>query len=76
MTTLEVGGRVDQTVQGKYRIQGKIEALAENCFGLGASNGLESIAPIFLNRLAGFCLVIDNFGVGKPNGAREIKYTG
>ena len=53
-----------------------MEALSENCFGLGASNGLESIAPIFLDRLAGFCLVIDNFGVGKPNGAMEIKYTG
>ena len=26
MTTLEVGGIVDQTVQGKYRIQGKIAA--------------------------------------------------
>ena len=26
MTTLEVGGIVDQTVQGKSRIQGKIEA--------------------------------------------------
>ena len=26
MTTLEVGGIVDQTVQGKYRIHGKIAA--------------------------------------------------
>ena len=50
--------------------------LAEDFFALGASNWLESVAPIFLNHLADLCLVSDNFGVGKPNGAREIKYTG
>ena len=36
--------------------------LAEDFFALGASNWLESVAPIFLNRLADFCLVSDNFG--------------
>ena len=47
--------------------------------GLGASNWLESVAPIFLNGLADFCLASDNFGGwwnSKPNGAREIKNTG
>ena len=53
---MEVGGIVDQPVQGKYRVQSKIEALAEDFFALGASNWLESVAPIFLNRLADFCL--------------------
>ena len=36
--------------------------LAEDFFAVGASNWLESVAPIFLNRLADFCLVSDNFG--------------
>ena len=48
--------------------------LAVDFFTLGASNWLESIAPIFLNRLADFCLVSDNFGDcwnSRPNGARE-----
>ena len=41
---------------------------------LGSSNWLESIAPIFLNRLPDFYLVSDNFGdcwKSRPNGARE-----
>jgi hypothetical protein len=52
--------------------------LAEDFFALGASNWLESVAPIFLNRLADFCLVSDNFGGrwnSRPNGAREIMGT-
>ena len=40
---------------------------------------LESVALIFLNCLADFCLVSDNF-IGwwnsRPNSAREIKDTG
>ena len=36
--------------------------LAEDFFAVGASNWLEFVAPIFLNRLADFCLVSDNFG--------------
>ena len=46
---------------------------------MGASNWLECVAPIFLNRLADFCLVSDNFGGrwnSRPNGAREIQDTG
>ena len=52
--------------------------LAEDFFAVGASNWLESVAPIFLNRLADFCLVSDNFGGrwnSRPNGAREIMGT-
>jgi len=52
--------------------------LAEDFFALGASNWLESVAPIFLNRLADFCLVRDNFGGrwnSRPTGAREIMGT-
>ena len=59
-------------------IYSKIEALAEDFFALGASNWLESVAPIFLNRLADFCLVKDNFGGrwnSRPTGAREIMGT-
>ena len=45
---------------------------------MGAPNWLESVAPIFLNRLADLCFVSDNFGGwwSRPNGVREIKYTG
>ena len=53
--------------------------LAEDFFAVGASNWLEFVAPIFLNRLADFCLVSDNFGGrwnSRPNGAREIQDTG
>ena len=53
--------------------------LEQNFFALGASNWLESVAPIFLNCLADFCLVSDNCGGwwnSRPNGAREIKDTG
>ena len=35
--------------------------LAGDFFAVGASNWLESVAPIFLNRLADFCLISDNF---------------
>ena len=45
---------------------------------IGASNWLEPVAQIFLNRLADFCLVRDNFGGrwnSRPPGAREIMGT-
>ena len=53
--------------------------LAVDFFALGASNWLESVAPIFLNCLADLCLVSDNFGGrwdSRPNSAREIQDTG
>ena len=48
--------------------------LAEDFFALSESNWLEFVATFFLNRLADFCLISDNFGGwwnSRPNGARE-----